>query len=176
MYMLTKNCYTFSYLWAKIWSLETCLSSILTPKVIKRLVLIPSNCPIDPFFNIWKLPQSAARVIHYCYSSVGGHCVALDTMTPFNRLLRVWESLFLYLSVPNLIHIVVFRLPDSWSNRNFEVFVFEEKGKVPREKSLGAKEENQQPTQTTYGVDAGIWTLTTWVGGKCSHQCATLAI
>ena len=28
--------------------------------------------------------------------------------------------------------------------------------------------ENQQQTRPTYGVDAGIWTRTTLVGGECS--------
>ena len=43
---------------------------------------------------------------------------------------------------------------------------------VPGEKPLG---ENQQQAQPTYGVDAGIWTRTTLVGGECSHHCPTLA-
>ena len=39
------------------------------------------------------------------------------------------------------IHKVVLRLPDSWSNWNLEVLVFEERGnRVSREKPLGAKE------------------------------------
>ena len=42
------------------------------------------------------------------------------------------------------IHKVVLRLPDSWSNWNLEVLVFEERGKpeYPEEKPLGAKEGN----------------------------------
>ena len=38
------------------------------------------------------------------------------------------------------------RLPESWSNWNLEMLVFEERG----------KQENQQQTQPTYGVAAGI--------------------
>ena len=50
-----------------------------------------------------------------------------------------------------------------------------------REKTLRGMGENQQQTQTTYGVDAGIWT---WPGlsalsplrHPCSHRCATFAL
>ena len=38
-----------------------------------------------------------------------------------------------------------------------------------------SKGENQQQTQSTYGVDARIRTRATLVGGECSHHCATLA-
>ena len=31
--------------------------------------------------------------------------------------------------------------------------------------------ETQQQTEPTYGIDAGICTRTTLVGGKCSHHC-----
>ena len=44
-----------------------------------------------------------------------------------------------------------------------------------RTKTSRRKGENQQQTQPTYGVDAGIWTRATLVGGECSHHCATLA-
>ena len=43
---------------------------------------------------------------------------------------------------------------------------------VPGKKPSRSKEENQQQTQPTYGVDAEIWTRATWVGGECSHHCA----
>ena len=46
---------------------------------------------------------------------------------------------------------------------------------VPGEKTFRSKRENQQQTQPTYGVDAGIWTRATLVGGERSHHCATLA-
>ena len=52
---------------------------------------------------------------------------------------------------------MVLRLPDSWSNWNLEVLVFEERGKPEYpEKNLSeqSKGENQQQTQPTYGVDA----------------------
>ena len=45
---------------------------------------------------------------------------------------------------------------------------------VPGEKP-GSKGGNQQQTQPTYGVDAGIWTRATLVEGECSYHCATLA-
>ena len=46
---------------------------------------------------------------------------------------------------------------------------------APGEKPLGARGENQQQTQPTHGVDAGIWTRATLVGDECFHHCATLA-
>ena len=51
----------------------------------------------------------------------------------------------------------------------------EGKTEVPGEKPSRSKGENRQQTQPTYGVDAGIWTRATLVGGECSHQYATLA-
>ena len=42
-------------------------------------------------------------------------------------------------------------------------------------KTSRSKGENQQQTQPTYGIDAGIWTRATPVGGECSHHYATLA-
>ena len=44
-----------------------------------------------------------------------------------------------------------------------------------RRKTSRSKGENQQQTQPTYGVDAGIRTRATLVGGECSHLCAILA-
>ena len=68
------------------------------------------------------------------------------------------------------------RLPDSWSNWNLELLVFKERGKPEHpEKTSRRKGENQQQTQPTYGVHAGIRTRTTLVGGECSHHCVTLA-
>ena len=49
------------------------------------------------------------------------------------------------------------------------------KNRSTRRKTSRSKGENQQQTQPTYGVDAGIWTRATLVGGECSHHCATLA-
>ena len=48
-------------------------------------------------------------------------------------------------------------LPDFWSNWDLEMLVFEERGKpeYPEKNPLG-KGENQQQTQPTYGIDAGI--------------------
>ena len=45
----------------------------------------------------------------------------------------------------------------------------------PGEKPLGEKRENQQQTQHTCGVDAGIWTRAKLVRGERSHHRATLA-
>ena len=44
-----------------------------------------------------------------------------------------------------------------------------------RRKTSRSKEENQQQTQPTYGVDARIWARATLVGGECFHYCPTLA-
>ena len=71
---------------------------------------------------------------------------------------------------------MVLRLPDSWSNWNLEMLVFEEgENRSTRRKTSRSKGENQQQTQPTYGVVAGIWTQATLVGGECSHHCTTLA-
>ena len=53
--------------------------------------------------------------------------------------------------------MVVICLPDSWSNWNSEMVVFKEWGKpeYPK-KNIRGKGENQQQTQPTYGVNAGI--------------------
>ena len=49
------------------------------------------------------------------------------------------------------------------------VFEGREKPEYP-EKTSRSKGENQQQTQPTYGVDAGIWTGATLVGGERSHH------
>ena len=52
---------------------------------------------------------------------------------------------------------MVLRLPDSWSNLNLEMLVFEERGKQEcPENTSRSKGENQQQTQPTYGVVAGF--------------------
>ena len=50
----------------------------------------------------------------------------------------------------------------------------EEKTGVPGQKPLGEKERTNNKLNP-HGVDAGIWTRATLVGGECSHHCATLA-
>ena len=63
--------------------------------------------------------------------------------------------------------------PDSWSNWNLKMFVFEERGKPEYpEKISRIKGENQLQTQLTYGVDAEIGTRATLVEGERSHFCA----
>ena len=53
--------------------------------------------------------------------------------------------------------MVVLCVPDSWSNWNLEMLVFEEWGKPEYPaKNICGKGENQQQTQPTYGVNAGI--------------------
>ena len=55
------------------------------------------------------------------------------------------------------MHKVVLCLPESWSNWNLEMLVFKERGKpeyLEKLKPLGAKEENQQQTQPTYGASS----------------------
>ena len=56
------------------------------------------------------------------------------------------------------IHNVVLRVPDSWSNWNLEISVFEERGKpeYPEKNLLELRRRNQQQTQPTDGVDARI--------------------
>ena len=68
---------------------------------------------------------------------------------------------------------MVLHLPDSWSNWNLKMLVFEERGKPEYPgKTSQSKGENQQQTQPTYGVDARIWTWATLVGGERSHHRA----
>ena len=77
--------------------------------------------------------------------------------------------------INSIIIIIIIRLPDSWSTWNLEMLVFEERGnwnRSTRRKTSRNKGENQQQTQPTYGVDAGIWTQATLVGGERSHHCA----
>ena len=66
----------------------------------------------------------------------------------------------------------------SRSNWNLKVLVFKEREKPEYpEKNLSEQgSQNQQQTQPTYDVDAGIRTRATLVGEECSHQCATLAL
>ena len=46
------------------------------------------------------------------------------------------------------------------------------KNRSTRRKTSRSKGESQQQTQPTYGVDAGIRTRATLVGGEHSHHCA----
>ena len=71
---------------------------------------------------------------------------------------------------------MVLRLPDSWSNWIWKCwFLRRGENRSTRTKTFRSKGENQQQNQPTYGVDAGIWTRATLVGGECFHHCATLA-
>ena len=74
------------------------------------------------------------------------------------------------------IRIVILRLPDSWSNWNLEMLIFEEKGK-PEYPEKNLSEQGRDPTTNSAHIwfDAGIRTRATLVGGECSHHCATLA-
>ena len=50
------------------------------------------------------------------------------------------------------IHIVILRLPDSWSNWNLEMLIFEEKGK-PEYPEKNLSEQGREPTTNS----AHIW-------------------
>ena len=57
------------------------------------------------------------------------------------------------------------------------MLVFEERGKPEYpEKTIRSMGENQQQTQPTYGVNAGIWAQETLVAGECSRGFATLTL
>ena len=57
------------------------------------------------------------------------------------------------------------------SNWSLEMLVFEERGKPEYpEKNLSSREENQQQTQPTYGVESENRSRATLVGGECSHH------
>ena len=51
-------------------------------------------------------------------------------------------------------------------------FLRREENRSTWRKTSRSKGENQQQTQSTYGVDVEIWTRATLVGGECSHHCA----
>ena len=71
------------------------------------------------------------------------------------------------------IHKVVLRLPDSWSNWTWKCwFLRRGENRSTRRKTSRSKGKNQQQTRPTYGVDTGIWTRATLVGGERSHHCA----
>ena len=69
-----------------------------------------------------------------------------------NKWIMIWRGRILK---------VVFRLPDSWSNWNLEMLVFGEREK-PEYPEKNLSEQRREPTQPTYGVDAGIWTRATF--------------
>ena len=58
-------------------------------------------------------------------------------------------------------------------NWNLEMLVFVEGGKLEYpEKNPQSRDENQQQTQPTYGVNSMNRTWATLVGGECAHHCA----
>ena len=60
--------------------------------------------------------------------------------------------------------------------RNVGFIWGEGKTEVPGEKPLRAMERTSNTLNplTTYGIDAGMWTTATLVGGEGSHHCTTL--
>ena len=68
---------------------------------------------------------------------------------------------------------MVLRLPDSWSNWNLKCWFLRRGGnRSTRRKTSRSKGENQQQTQPTYGVEAGICTRTTMVGSASALTTA----
>ena len=62
-------------------------------------------------------------------------------------------------------------------NLNLEMLVFKERGnQSTQQQTSRSKGENQQQTQPTYGIHAGIWTWATLVGGRCSHLFSILLL
>ena len=60
---------------------------------------------------------------------------------------------------------MVLRLPDSWSNWNLEMLVFEERGKpdrVPGEKPLGAKERTKNKLNPHMASTPGVEPAPHW--------------
>ena len=72
---------------------------------------------------------------------------------------------------------MVLCVPDSWSNGNLKLWVFENRVKPEYPERNLSKQGRQKTTNSTptYGVDAGIWTRATLLVGECSHHCAILA-
>ena len=59
---------------------------------------------------------------------------------------------------------MVLRLPDSWSNWNLEMLVFEERGKtgVPGEKPLGARERTNHKLNPNMALTPGFEPRPDW--------------
>ena len=72
---------------------------------------------------------------------------------------------------------MVLCVPDSWSNGNLKLWVFENRGKSEYPERNLSKQGRQPTTNSTptYGVDVEIWTRATLLVGECSHRCAILA-
>ena len=69
------------------------------------------------------------------------------------------------------LHKVAISPLKSGSNWNLEMLVFEERGKPEYpEKNLSSRDENQQQTQPTYGIESANRSRATLVGGECSHH------
>ena len=71
---------------------------------------------------------------------------------------------------------MVLCLPDSWSNWNLEMLVFEERGK-PEYPEKNHSEQGREPKTNSTHIWCWRWDLNPakLVGGECSHHCATLA-
>ena len=70
---------------------------------------------------------------------------------------------------------MVLFLPDSWSNWNLEMLLFEGR-ETPPGVALRAKERNQPQTLPTYAVDGRIGTQASLVGGKYRSTEPSLAL
>ena len=71
------------------------------------------------------------------------------------------------------IHKVILRLPDSWSNWNLKMLVFEERGK-PEYPEKNLSEQRREPTTNSTHIwrrRLRIFTRATLVGGERSHHC-----
>ena len=83
--------------------------------------------------------------------------VIFQTCTLLRAILRRTFLSLLIMIWRKHIHKVFLRLPDSSSNWNSKMLVFEERGKPEYpEKNLSEQGEKQQQTEPTYGVDARI--------------------
>ena len=73
---------------------------------------------------------------------------------------------------------MVLHLPDSSWNWNLELWVLRraENWSSCRKTSQSNDGEPTTNSTPTYGVNTGIWTRATLVGGECSHHCAILAL
>ena len=73
------------------------------------------------------------------------------------------------------IHKVALR-PPFLMELELKNVTFSKRGKSKYPAKNLSKRENQQQTQTTYGIDAGTQTWATSVGGECPHNCATMPV
>ena len=120
----------------------------------------------DLKFNILNLPNFYGVLrVEKIAECVFSPCPCYSTESSKNQKNQIkWEFKW-------HLHRAAIRPLKSGSNWNLEMLVFEERGKPDYlEKNLSSREENQQQTQPTYGVESWNRSRATLVGGECPHH------